>query len=364
MSRLNIILAESNTEYCDSMFDYFNNHFQHQFRMDCFSDYDLLTGYLSTLSHTVDILLISIDFFVNDIAAIVKDKVKVVIELKENTEPGKSKYKSINKYTGMDQMAKMMLDIYTDEYDPAVILNKADSMQKNTQVIMVCSPEGGSGKTVISSALAIIYSLRGKVPFYLNLERFYSPIKLFNPASVRGLSDILFYIRNNDKNLPLKINSCVLKEPSYNIDYLSPVSTPLDLDEMNTCEMQILLQQIILSKPYDAIIIDTDVWTDPIDADIMDICTKIVIPYTFTKYGMEKLKTYISYIERKVDNEILKKLIILTANKSVNVCEEQFNSYIKVPVPLPHFIEGIDDFNIISKHKAMSELYNVINLKI
>ena len=111
MSRLNIILAESNTEYCDSMFDYFNNHFQHQFRMDCFSDYDLLTGYLSTLSHTVDILLISIDFFVNDIAAIVKDKVKVVIELKENTEPGKSKYKSINKYTGMDQMAKMMLDI-------------------------------------------------------------------------------------------------------------------------------------------------------------------------------------------------------------------------------------------------------------
>ena len=136
----------------------------------------------------------------------------------------------MNKYGNADEIAQKLKDIYADEYSEN-IRTVPEFAGRKSLVVPLYSPEGGSGKTTIATALSIMYDEMGRKPFYLNLEKYYSPRKIFNPASVRGLSDILFHMRTGDSEIRSKINSYKITDPYYGIYYLSPVATPIDLEE-------------------------------------------------------------------------------------------------------------------------------------
>ena len=293
MARLDLVLADTNAEYCDSLFKYFNHHYKERFRMDCFTDFELFIKHLDSESSTIDVLLISIDFLsrmaVNDI----EEKVKVIVELKENSETSKTKYRYINKYGNADDMAQRLLDIYTDEYSHHTSTVPEFAGRKSF-VIPVYSPEGGSGKTTIAVALSMMYAGMGKKPFYLNLEKYYSPWKMFNPSSVRGLSDILFHIRTKDTDIGAKINSYKITDPDYGVDYLSKVATPMDLEESGVQEVICLVKEMTSMELYDAIIVDTDGSLDLFKPEFIKLCHKIVVPYTDSGLGLSKLKSFIN----------------------------------------------------------------------
>lgn len=364
MARLDLVLADSSSEYCDSVFHYLKNHYDDQFRIDCFTDEALLNQYLNTDGISIDILLISTEFFIKGTINEIHDKVKVIVELKENSETGKSKYRYINKYSNVDDIARKLLDIYADEYHPTNRNIKSEYMRKQAFVVPVCSPEGGSGKTLIATTLAVMYASMGKKPFYLNLEKYYSPAKIFNPSSLRGISDILFYIRNQDTNIGAKINSYKITDPDFGVDYLSPVATPLDLEEMSVQEVICLVKEIISSESYDVILIDTDGSKDFFKPELVKICSKVVIPYTATNFGLSKLRTYISYLEKTMNDktDVLQKMMILSANKTNEVASDLFERYMKAPVPFPYFNDIDDGIQPVLKHKATKELYNALNI--
>lgn len=161
MARLNMVLADTNAEYCDFVFEYFNYRYKERFRIDCFTDTDAFIKYIRSEGQTVDLLLISIDFLSKMTSEDIEQNVKVIVELKENAETGKTKYRSVNKYSRIDDMAQRLLDIYADEYRLKDENTLPEFAGKKTLVIPVCSPEGGCGKTVIAVALALMYSSLG-----------------------------------------------------------------------------------------------------------------------------------------------------------------------------------------------------------
>jgi cellulose biosynthesis protein BcsQ len=366
MARLNMVLADTNAEYCDFVFEYFNYRYKERFRIDCFTDTDAFIKYIRSEGQTVDLLLISIDFLSKMTSEDIEQNVKVIVELKENAETGKTKYRSVNKYSRIDDMAQRLLDIYADEYRLKDENTLPEFAGKKTLVIPVCSPEGGCGKTVIAVALALMYSSLGKKPFYLNLEKYYSPVKIFNPSTLRGISDILFYIRNQDSNIRTKITSFKCTDPDYGVDYLSPVATPRDLEETNIREVITLVQEIIYAELYDVILIDTDGSFDLLKPEFIKICTKIVVPYTQSEYGINKIKSFINNLERSFQNEEewLRDKLILTANKTEGAAERILESYMKAPIPFPLFNSMNGCIQSVLKHDALKELYNVLNFRI
>lgn len=259
-----IAVCDKEASYAYSLAEYFNNK-NSIFFSEAFTTQESVLEYAT--ENYIDILFITdkinIDF-------INKRNVGMILLLSEQEAVHAIRnYPTIYKYQSAENILKNIMNYYAEkEDDPLSILNK------NCTVIGVYSPVKRSLKTSFCLAFGQILAKEKRV-LYINMEEYSGFSTLFQKEYRADLSDIIYYLRQDKGNILVKLEGIV--DSVNNLDYIPPVVSPLDIQEIKKEDWQRLLHEISANSKYETIILD---FGDGVDGllDLLSECSQIYMP--------------------------------------------------------------------------------------
>ncbi len=183
---------------------------------------------------------------------------------------------------------------------------------KNIDIYGVYSP---SGEDISLYALDMAEKIaQSKRTLYINLE-IISVVKglcqndiCYDDYSKRGMSEVIFYVKQRKNKLALKIESLVYEMNGY--DCIFPVENYRDFYSMTVDDMRFFLDTLLKETPYEAVIFEIGYLTQT-TLFLMEYCNSIILPQAknhmqeiknasflelLAKEGMEKIRSVLRYI--------------------------------------------------------------------
>lgn len=258
MSRIQLIIADKDSEYLSSLRDYLLANYGQTFDVITFSQEEYLQQYLA--EQRGGILLVAPELQM-DISQQVN-----LIQILLTAAPNSTDLKSgqIFKYQrGSELVQEILRQISEREQDFTVIsaINKA-------KVVAAYSPAGGVGKTTVALGCALQTAWEGKRVFYLNLESLPSTGLFFEPMLKEGLATVLFCLQDKKKKPALKIKTLINIDPGSQIHYFSPTESGLELEAELGNNLALLVNLLKSSGDYDFIFLDL---ASPLNANNMSV---------------------------------------------------------------------------------------------
>jgi len=110
---------------------------------------------------------------------------------------------------------------------------------------------------------------------FLNMEEYSGFEELMGKGFAHNLSDLLYYVRQDNQNLLYKMNSMI--QTINNLDYVPPVQMPADIRTTAWQDWERLFQMLILDSSYEVIVLDIGCGIDE-NFQLLDMCKKIYMP--------------------------------------------------------------------------------------
>jgi MinD-like ATPase involved in chromosome partitioning or flagellar assembly len=162
---------------------------------------------------------------------------------------------ALNMFQPLHSLFEQALEFYAKLNPNASQKFKRD---RKTMIASFYSSIGGSGKTAAALAAAHQLSQRRFNVLYLNMEAVCGN-PLHQPGKEEeGVSNLLYYMRNNEKQLPARLEGLRKHSSSLQIDYITGPSNVRDLLELTETDAKRLLQVLAETGRYDYIIVDMD----------------------------------------------------------------------------------------------------------
>lgn len=311
MNRINLIIADTDQSYLDSLANYMLNNHSKWFQISTFSNKENLIKSLEASTNMIDILLIGPNIYSEDLPL---NKVKSTLILSSGRVVEEcSDLTIINKYQSAEMLVSDILRNYSEKSSGEIINMTGD---KKTKVIGIYSPSGGVGKSSLAVNLSVQCASTGMSIFYLNLEDINSTHNYFIKESDQNFSNVLFYIKGKSKNLGMKIDSLKSVDAS-NVNYFSVQDSVFEIDEMLPEEINNLIAELVKISHYDIIFVDMSSILNKRNMNILKICDKFIYLLTSDSVVEEKVKVLEKDLERSLSNinyNISDKMI-LVANK-------------------------------------------------
>ncbi|MDD3339732.1 MAG: hypothetical protein PHS82_12855 [Lachnospiraceae bacterium] len=281
MRRNIFALCDLEVAYAYNFMEYLNQKKNIPFEVHAFTSVEQLEIY--TRDHPVEILLISDKAMCEQ----VKDmNIQKLIILSEGVhDPRLDQYPSVYKYQSSDAVIREVMACYGAETTerPASVL-----LKKETKIVAVYSPIGRCLKTSFALTMGQLLA-KERATLYLNLEEYAGFEDLFHTTYERNLSDILYYIRQENTNLIHKLNSMV--QTVNNLDYLPPVLSPEDIRSTTYDEWTLLLDTLRHCSNYETIIIDMG---DGVDGlyNLLEQCDAVYMPVKNDVMSTAKIRQF------------------------------------------------------------------------
>ena len=302
MRRSIMAIMDRETVYAVHFMDHVNQKNTVPFEVQAFTDLESLRQCLE--KRRVEILLVSEGFSGN--GSLAEDSgenafrqrlnswpIRLIVELGETAEqPGggdtdafseeaetegdgpSARWPRVCKYQASSEIIREVMELYSKSGDRTGSNGKETLIKPRTKTIGVFSPVGRVMKT--SLAVTIGQHLAGKRPTLLiNMEACSGLGKLFSCEGERGISDILYYIRQGEKNLIPRILPVVRE--FRGLGYLPPFESAAELFGMTPGEWNTLLSAIRSASTYEDMVIDFGVIPLMIP-EILEECDVIYMP--------------------------------------------------------------------------------------
>lgn len=297
MARINLIIADTDEAYNEGIVNFIMRNHSIKFQVSSFTRASSLQDYLSQVDEKVDILLISPELYSEQIPA---DKVRALILLTSGKRAETTGQDVINKYQHAEKIVSDITGIFAEKYEGQIHVAGGS---KTTRVVGVYSPSGGTGKTCIALAASIQCAQNGLSTFYLNLEDLNSSTWFLKEDGEKSLSKALYYIKENNKNLTLKIEGTRCIEPLYNIHYFSPLESALEMEEILPDELETLIRQLRIMGQYDLIFLDMTNSFSSKNLKVLNSCDDIFLVFTQDMLAGAKVKGFMSELSIHSANE-------------------------------------------------------------
>lgn len=314
MNRINLIIADTDQSYLDSLANYMLNNHSKWFQLSTFTNRDNLIKSLETSTNMIDILLVNQSLYSEDLPLNKVTSILILSSGRVNEEF--SDLTIVNKYQPAEMLVSDILRNYSEKNSDEVINMTGD---KKTKVIGVYSPAGGVGKSSLAVNLSVQCASSGMAVFYLNLEDINSTHNYFINENDQNFSNVLFYIKEKSKNLGMKIDSLKSVDAS-NVNYFSVQDSVFEIDEMLPEEINNLISELVKISHYDIIFIDMSCILNKRNMSVLKICDKFIYLLTSESVVLEKVKILEKDLERALNNinyNIADKMV-LVANKCNN----------------------------------------------
>lgn len=288
MGKLNLVIADMDGRYAKGLSDYINCNHYTAFLASCFTKPDALETYLEQ-KQQADILMISPDFY--DISLGypgIKLKVLLTDGAISGDFPG---FQFLNKFSTGEKLLGDVVYLYS-QLNPNEL--RLSPYSKDTRLIGVYSAAGGAGKTTIASSLSTACSSMGMQVFYLNLESIQSTGVFFTAKSKRTLSYIFYYLKERSTNLSFRMQGIKSTDAVYGVQYFNPPDSPLEYEELNVEELELLLKGIREMNIYSYVFIDMSSSFDSKNCKILELCDRIILLNLQEPIAMHKCRKFLN----------------------------------------------------------------------
>ena len=227
--------------------EYLNRKNNLPFEVQAFTSVQSLIAYAKE-TH-VELLLISADAMCDEVREL--DISKTVI-LTEGTRPEElDTYAEVYKYQSSAEIVREVMACYGEEKTVFPMQNPA--LKRKTELFGVYSPLGRCLKTSFAWTLGQILSEERSV-LLISLEEYSGLEELMQKKFSCTLSDLLYYVRQKNPGVILKLNSMV--QSVGQLDFVPPVQSPEDIRGTSWKDWEYLLQELILHGTYEVVVID------------------------------------------------------------------------------------------------------------
>ena len=195
---------------------------------------------------------------------------------------------AVYKYQNADEIIRIILERYVAKTKENVTRSVC---KDRTKFIAVYSPIHRIGKTHFALELGKAYAKKGRT-LYLNMEEYGG---FTEEDGSLNLGDLLYYIKQGNKNLGIRLGSSVKKMEE--LDYVLPIPMVPDLKEVTCEEWRELLQQIAESGSYEVIILEPGEGVQGL-FPFLELCDRVYMPILEDEVSKRKVQQYLRNIEK------------------------------------------------------------------
>ena len=302
------VLAEE--VYAGRFADYINHHKNNFIELMIFTSVESLSDYIK--NSIIDILL-----FDNIVAEhIPEDKnIHKVIMLSDGecAKEGNG-YPVIFKFQSADMIVK---EILNDAAEDDKIKNlSVGYIHVQTEFIAVFSPFGGAGVTTFAQNMSRSMGLN-KPTLYINLEVFDGFAEFEDEGNsdrryIRGMSEVVFYMKQNKDKLAFKLESVIKKVDNYSM--ILPVEDYRDLYSIKYKDMMSLIGVLSDEMPYEKVVFDIGYIND-VFLKLMNMCDKLIMPKPADTVQQNKYNAFIRLLSREKLDRLKDKIRLVDIQK-------------------------------------------------
>ena len=190
MAKISIVIADSDDLYLNHLSNYLISYADISFTVYSFTSKESLIKFISDKTNKVDIIAFTEDLLDE---AIRTAPAPAKILLTDGSYSDIDEFVCVNKYQKAEKFIKDVSMVYAETTGRVEAVSKGD---KATNVIGVYSPAGGSGKTTLALAVALVLANQGKRAFYFNAEKINSTAKILNKSQNGSMSDIYLALKD------------------------------------------------------------------------------------------------------------------------------------------------------------------------
>jgi cellulose biosynthesis protein BcsQ len=317
VGKISLIIADDDENYVKSFESYLMVHYSQRFDIYSFTTLEYLTAFLNNIEKRIDILLYS-SHFSNGLLTL--NKVDVLIALADTKIPKTPcEFISINKFQHAEKLVSDIFHIYSQR--------SGDDFfhygQKKVMVAAVFSPEGGSGKTSIAVGCSVLCARMGMKVFYLNLENVPSTTFYFKGWAERNFSNVIYYLKEKQCSLALKLEGAKSVDPDSNVHYFLPPDSILEMEELDADGLDMLIRHMRSAAQYDVVFIDMSSGLGLHNITVLKACDTIIqvsLPETASYIKLCAISTGLSILEKKHSLDLTGKTISLLNRFSKDAC--------------------------------------------
>ena len=120
------------------------------------------------------------------------------------------------------------------------------------------------------------------------------------------LSDLLYYVRQKNPGVILKLNSMV--QSVGQLDFVPPVQSPEDIRGTSWKDWEYLLQELILHGTYEAVVIDMGNGIEEL-FQMLDLCKFIYMPICVDPVSKSKIRQFENLLNARDYSEVSEKTV-------------------------------------------------------
>lgn len=259
----------------------------------------------------IDILLAD-DNMIDEISCM--ENVKKIILLSDGEcVREQCQYPVIFKYQSAELILKEIYSTIAD--DDKIIPLTAACSTKESELIAVFSPFGGAGVSTYAKKMCSKFGHEHRT-LYVNLEIFDSFAEFEKDTKrkreyIRGMSELIFYIKQKKDKLALKLESIVHENGEYS--YILPVEDYRDLYSISTEDIELFINVLDKETAYEKVVFDVG-YVSEASLRLLGMCDSVILPkpsneiqlnkqYSFERLlvrnGMDKIKDNLKYVVMK-----------------------------------------------------------------
>lgn len=194
---------------------------------------------------------------------------------------------NIHKYQRISNIYKEILKKYADKAGYSADFGNS----KRTRIQAVYSPIGGSGKTIISIAMASKLVEFGRSVLYISTEQLSSSSVIF-PYSEEG-NTALIEALNSGASFEMKLKG-IAKQGIHGVSYIEGFEKIADYDDVNYQEMKDVLSSIKKTGIYDHVIVDMGSNIDHITKSVWEEADEIVVVCKAGDFAAKKINSFVN----------------------------------------------------------------------
>ncbi len=292
-------ICDNDVSFAYSFCNFVNENPGGYFFSEVFTEVELLADYVN--EKRIDIIMVAEEL----INRLPDKKMKNVIILTKKKEVSRDLGDNIiYKYQSAKQILKEVMNIYGNLSE-----SKIKVVNKKCQIIGIYSPIKRIYKTSFALTLGQIMAQNSRC-LYINTENYSGFEDLLNKEYKNDLSDVMYYLRQENVNFAAKLEGIVNSVNGLN--YIPPVSSIGSLREVKENEWEHLLEELRTSSIYENVIIDFD---DNVNGliNILNECDKVYMPVRDDYISKSKIYQFEKNIEilgNKDMNSIIEKIEI------------------------------------------------------
>lgn len=299
-----VLYCTSDQEYAKRLTFFFDVEYRNKVELNVCSSIERAMQLLQG----IDIFLVGEEFR-GEIDSIRKRISCSVVIMAENMyEDTSDDLIQIEKYQRADNIYRGLLDVYAG--GNRVKLKRPESeADKKQRIYVFTSANGGNGTTTIARSFARKCSVYEKT-LYLDLDLY--SMQQVESGQEHGMDELIMALKSRRNILSLKLSSAVSKSV-YGFYSYGICTNPINLLEINTEDMKVLIEELMLLNEYGRIVIDLGTSLTERELVVLNYADDIVYVIDEQNISVRKFGKFLELLEaleKREQTKLLRKLVL------------------------------------------------------